>query len=290
MRDAGPRLGRGLAALLGDISQPSQPGLAEAGQAPVRSVGLDLLEAGPFQPRGVIEPQALAELADSIRNNGVLQPLLVRPHPGRPGRYEIIAGERRWRASQAAGLHEVPVHVLPLTDTQAAAAALVENLQRENLNAIEEAEGYRRLTEEFGLTHERMAAAVGKSRSHITNTLRLLHLPQAVQGEVRAGGLSAGHARALLSHPDPAKAAMTVIAGGLNVRQTEALSAPRAEPPARERDPDTMALERTLAAHLGLRVDIQADERGNGTIRLRFKTLDQLEGVTRLLLDGSLPN
>lgn len=284
VRDTGPRLGRGLAALLGDIPGPA-PAIP-SDTAAIRSLALDLLEPGPFQPRGSMDPAALMELAVSIRASGVLQPLLVRAHPAKPGRYEIIAGERRWRAAQSAGLHEAPVHLRALSDEEAAAAALVENLQRLDLNAVEEAEGYRRLTEEFSLTHERLAAAVGKSRSHISNTLRLLQLPQSVLGEVRVGSLSAGHARALLGHPEPAKAALAVIAGGLNVRQTEALaSSPAIRGPTQKKspDPDTEALERDLTARLGLKVEIQSDGRGGGSLRVRYRTLDQLDGLIKLL-------
>ncbi len=298
MRDPSPRLGRGLAALLGDIAHPAGPatgaqagaGAGAASEGPgSRDLPLDLLEPGPFQPRGAIEPTSLAELTESIRVGGVLQPLLARPHPRIPGRYQIIAGERRWRAAQAAGLHEAPVLIRALDDTEAMAAALVENLQRQDLNAIEEAEGYRRLVEEHGMTHDRLAQAVGKSRSHISNTLRLLNLPPAVQGEVRTGSLSAGHARALLAHPEPDKAALAVIAGGLNVRQTEALSSPREAREPTLKGPghaDTEALARDLTACLGLRVDIQFDGQG-GTIRIRYRTLDQLEGVVALLNGGA---
>ncbi len=286
MRDPSPRLGRGLAALLGDVGAATGAGAGEAEAAGSRHLPLDLLEPGPFQPRGTIEPTSLAELTESIRVSGVLQPLLARPHPALPGRYQIIAGERRWRAAQAAGLHDAPVLIRGLDDAEAMAAALVENLQRQDLNAIEEAEGYRRLVGEFAMTHDRLAQAVGKSRSHITNTLRLLNLPQAVQSEVRTGGLSAGHARALLAHPEPDRAALAVIAGGLNVRQTEALAsaapATRDDGTRRPRNANSEALARDLTARLGLRVDIQSDGK-SGRVRIHYRTLDQLEGVVALL-------
>ena len=216
VRDAGPRLGRGLAALLGEDPP------AQANDGSVQLLPLAILFPGPFQPRRQVDPGELAGLADSIREQGVLQPILVRPDAGAPGRYQIIAGERRWRAAQQPGLHDIPALVRSLTDPMAMAAALVENLQREDLNPIDEGEGYRRLIEDFALTQERVAESVGKSRSHIANTMRLLKLPQTVQSELRRGALSAGHARALLTHPDPARAAIAVIAQGLNVRQTEA--------------------------------------------------------------------
>lgn len=283
MRDAGPRLGRGLAALLGEDT-PVQPK-----EASIQLLPLDILSPGPFQPRRQVDPAELAALADSIREQGVLQPILARPDPAAPGRYQIIAGERRWRASQQAGLHEIPALVRVLTDITAMAAALVENLQREDLNPIDEGEGYRRLIEEFALTQERVAESVGKSRSHVANTMRLLKLPPTVQTELRRGAISAGHARALLTHPDPARAALAVIAQGLNVRQTEALTARQGDPDSsakpratRIKDPDTEALERDLQDRLGLAVSISQRGQG-GVLQLTYKSPDQLEGLLVLL-------
>ena len=283
-KDANPRLGRGLAALMGDTAK-----LAPVGQAPagITAIAIELLEPGPFQPRGQIQPGSLSELVDSIRARGILQPILARPHPDTPGHYQIIAGERRWRAAQTAGLHEVPALVRDLRDSDAMAAALVENLQRQDLNAIEEAEGYRKLINDFRMTQESLATAVGKSRSHVANMLRLLNLPPTVQQEVRNGALSAGHARALLAHPEPAKAALAVITRGLNVRQTEALSSQKsdrgpAERAARALDPETAALERDLTERLGLKVEISFDGKG-GTLRIRYQSLDQLDGLVTLL-------
>ncbi|NHO32716.1 ParB/RepB/Spo0J family partition protein [Acetobacter fallax] len=285
-----PRLGRGLAALLGD-----QPPAAAAGPQPqakggISSLPIESLEPSPFQPRQVMEPQALAELAESIRSRGVLQPLLARPHPEKPGTYQIIGGERRWRASQQAGLHEIPVLVRDLNDSDAMAAALVENLQRADLNPMEEAEGFSRLIEDYRLTQEELAQAIGKSRPHITNTLRLLRLPPALRQDVTQGKLSAGHARALLGHPDPVAAARDVIARDLSVRQTEALvqkanKAPATDPakPVRERrDPEISMLERDLSAKLGLQVQVQFDGKG-GSIRFSYRTLDQLDSLLALL-------
>jgi len=276
-RDPAPRLGKGLAALIGDPA--TQPGAAP------RAMSVDLLEPGPFQPRSKVDPEALNELAESIRANGVLQPILARPHPAERHRYQIIAGERRWRAAQLAGLREIPVLLRDLTDTEAMAASLVENLQRLDLNPIEEAEGYRRLIQEFGLTQERLGDAVGKSRPHIANALRLLNLPHAVRHEVEQGAISAGHARALLSHPEPEKGALNVIARNLNVRQTEdmvrQINAPRPHlpPPA---ETETQALARELSGHLGLRVEIAFNGKG-GQVRITYQNLDQLEGVIALL-------
>ena len=279
-REPGPRLGRGLAALLGDAA--SMTGRND-GEGP-RTLPIEALEPGPYQPRGPIAAESLRELTDSIRARGILQPLLARPHPAAPGRYQIIAGERRWRAAQAAGLHDVPTLIRPLGDADAMAAALVENLQRQDLDPIEEAEGYRRLIDEFAMTQDALGEAVGKSRSHIANTLRLLHLPPTVQQEVRHGALSAGHARALLMHPEPEKAALAVIARGLNVRQTEALTARRAEPAASgaRKAPETVALEHSLSGHLGLKVDIAFDG-ARGAMRIQFRSLDQLDGLVALL-------
>ena len=293
-RDASPpRLGRGLAALLGDSR--ADEGRARSGREGIHPLAIELLEAGPFQPRQAMEQEPLEELAASIRAQGVLQPILARPHPQRPDRYQIIAGERRWRASQLAGLHEVPVHVRVLSDVDAMAASLVENLQRRDLNAIEEAEGLQRLIGEFALTQEELAGAVGKSRSHVSNTIRLLQLPVAVRREVMNGALTAGHARALIGHPDPAAAARAVVARRLSVRQTEALAqgqiqAARLAPGStqaragrgRNRDHEIETLERELQQKLGLKIEVQFSGRG-GQLRIHYETLDQLDGVLRLL-------
>ena len=278
------RLGRGLAALLGEGSPPGESDQ----QNPVRFIPIESLEPSPFQPRAGMEPEALAELTESVRTRGVLQPLLGRPHPSINGRYHIIAGERRWRAAQAAGLAEVPVLIRVMDDAEALASALVENLQREDLNALEEAEGFRRLLHEFSMTQERLAAAVGKSRSHIANTLRLLQLPQSIQDQLKKGALSAGHARALLLHPDPERAAETVLARVLNVRQTELLAAEsrpsrtEGSQAARPNNPETAALEEELSMRLGLRVEIKGAGQ-SGSLRIHYKTLDQLDSVLSLL-------
>ncbi len=262
-----PRLGRGLAALLGDAA-PSP--------AARTSLPLAALEPGPFQPRATMEAEPLEDLAASIRQQGVLQPILARAKPDAPGRYQIIAGERRWRAAALAGLHEIPVLLRTLSDTEAMAAAIVENLQRQDLDAIDEAEGYRRLLDEFGITQDQLGTLVGKSRTHVTNTVRLLQLPPEVRTHVQQGRLTAGHARALLPHPDPAAAARTVIARGLNVRQTEALLARK--PPRAKAEPDAErdALERDLSTALGLRVRLTPEGPG-GTLQITYRTLDQLD-------------
>ena len=276
-----PRLGRGLSALLGDAPAPAPAAATAEGH---RGLPIEALEPGPFQPRGPIEAQPLRELADSIREHGVLQPILVRPKPGAPGSYQIIGGERRWRAAQLAQLHEVPVTIRQLDDRAAMAAALVENLQRQDLNALEEAEGFRRLLDEFGLTQEALGQAVGKSRSHVANTLRLLALPDRLRELLRDGALSAGHARALLTAPDPVGLALQVVDRGLNVRQTEALAAakPREATPDRAKPaPETVALERELSEKLGLKVAIRHNGR-SGEVTIRYRDLDQLDGLIRL--------
>lgn len=288
---ASPRLGRGLAALLGDAPEASPDSVsgALAASGP-QSLSIDVLEPSPFQPRRNMAPEALAELVQSIQARGILQPLLARRHPSETGRFQIIAGERRWRAAQQAGLHSVPVLVRDLDDQEAMAAALVENLQRQDLNPIEEAEGYKRLLEEFGLTQEQLGTAVGKSRSHVANIIRLLQLPQSVRANVQAGKLTAGHARALLAHANPEEAARLVIEKGLNVRQTEGLttnlatshSGAKSTAPAKAKDPETEALERDLSERLGLRVQISFDGKG-GAVRIAYRSLDQLDSLITLL-------
>jgi ParB family transcriptional regulator, chromosome partitioning protein len=283
-KEASPRrLGRGLAALLGDTAvQPPPQGIG------VRQVPLDLLEPNPFQPRTMIDPAALAELTQSIRSHGILQPLLVRPHPATAERFQIVAGERRWRAAAAAGLHEVPALVHDMPDSEAAAIALIENLQRQDLNAMDEAEGYDRLISQFGLTQEALGEAVGKSRSHISNTLRLLNLPLAVKEALRTGSISAGHARALLALPAPEAGLRDVLDRQLSVRQTEALAnrEPRTaeDTPSHTHGPDAIGMERHLAEQLGLKVKVSFDGRG-GFIQLFYRDLEQMD----LLLARLMP-
>lgn len=281
-------LARGLAALMGEAAVPTS-----ASAPGVQRLAVDLLEPSPYQPRQSMDEDALQELADSIAQRGILQPLLVRPKPGAPGHYQIIAGERRWRASQRAQLHEVPVLVRELSDADAMAAGLVENLQRENLNAMEEAEGYKRLTDEFRLSHDQLGEAVGKSRSYITNAMRLLSLPTAVQLLLREGAISLGHAKALMSHPEPVKAAQEVVRRGLSVRQTEALAKTTGRsisPALTARIPrehqgehsEIAALAETLSERLGLRVDIKFNGTG-GALVLNYASLDQLDSLLALL-------
>ena len=274
-REASPRLGRGLAALMGDTSTATASG--------IKTIPIDMLQPSPYQPRGEMNPAALADLTDSIREHGILQPLLARAHPTQKGHYQIIAGERRWRAAQAAGLHELPVLVRDLNDRNAMAAGLVENLQREDLNPVEEAEGFRRLVDDFGISQELIGQSVGKSRSHVSNTLRLLGLPHSVLAELKKGTLSAGHARALLMHAEPETALAAVLSRGLNVRQTEALAKmPRAPRAPKTQNPDTVSLEQNMSERLGLRVAIGFDGSG-GVMKIYYNNMDQLEGVLTLL-------
>jgi ParB family chromosome partitioning protein len=254
-----------------------------------RRVPIEAIRASAFQPRRTFAEAELDGLARSIREHGVLQPLLVRPLADAETGFELVAGERRWRAAQRAGLHEVPVVVRALGDAAALELALVENLQREDLSALEEAAAYRRLIDEFGRTQADLAEAVGKSRSHVANTLRLLSLPEAVRRRLDEGALSAGHARALLGAPDPAALAGEVVRRGLNVRATERLVQRRAEPrrqaaPPRH-DADTAALERELGAQLGLRIRLDQNRRG-GSLTLHYRSLDQLDRILLLLRAG----
>jgi len=273
-------LGRGLSALFG-----AAEGRAEGGGA-VREVAIELIRPGAYQPRRHFDEAELDALAQSVREKGVLQPLLVRQVDEDDAAFELIAGERRWRAAQRAGLHQVPVLVRQLADVEALEIALIENLQREDLTSIEEAEAYRRLTRDFGRTQADLATALGKSRSHVANTLRLLGLPDVVRRQLETGALSAGHGRALLSAQDPVTLAGEVVRRGLNVRATEQLvkrkTAPRVGGRRAERDADTAALERELTRELGLRVTIAGKTRG-GALTLHYSNLDQLDRMLALL-------
>jgi ParB family chromosome partitioning protein len=279
-------LGRGLSALLGgdDGEPPSGAVLANA-----RSVPIEFLHPSKLQPRVDFDEERLAQLAQSIREQGVLQPILVRPHRVHQGQFEIVAGERRWRAAQKAQLHEVPIVEKDLADRDTLEIALIENIQRQDLNPIEEARGYRRLMQEFAYTQEVLAERIGKSRPHIANLLRLLELPEIVRGFIAAGKLTAGHARALINLPNVVELAETIVAKGLSVREAERLAAkakarPRLKPAktAREKDADTKALERDLTARLGLQVDIDFDGKG-GKVTLHYKTLEQLDAIIEKL-------
>jgi ParB family chromosome partitioning protein len=274
------QLGRGLAALFSETEDE-----APSNMTAQRRVPIELIRAGAFQPRRRFAEAELDALAQSIREKGILQPLLVRPLSGEEAAFELVAGERRWRAAQRVGMHEVPVIVRSLADSEALEIALVENLQREDLSPLDEAEAYSRLIAEFGRTQASLAEAVGKSRSHVANTLRLLTLPPPVRRRLDDGELSAGHARALLAATDPAALAAEVVRRGLNVRATEQLVQRRAagpRPVRHIRDADTMALEREISAALGLRVTLEPKRRG-GALTLHYVSLDQLDRVLSLL-------
>ncbi|RAI32435.1 chromosome partitioning protein ParB [Rhodoplanes elegans] len=301
------RLGRGLAALIGDV-EPSQAGAPAAARArpgapaaaapePPRSgrkVPIAFIRPNPNNPRRSFAEAELAELADSIKAHGLIQPIVVRAVKGAADAYEIIAGERRWRAAQRAALHEVPVVVLDVTDGEALELAIIENVQRADLDPMEEAAGYQALIDSYGYVQDDVAKTVGKSRSHVANTLRLLKLPESVKALVSAGELTAGHAKMLVGEPDAAALAKQIVAQGLNVRQVEALvrkdtdgprPGPKQKAPAKPKDADTRALEKRLSDALGLTVSI--DHKGEaGTLHIHYRDLDQLDDVTRRLEGG----
>jgi ParB family chromosome partitioning protein len=276
-------LAKGLSALLGDAA----PAQAQGG---VRMLPIESLAPSALQPRRVFDDEELESLSQSIAAQGILQPILVRP-AREAGRYEIIAGERRWRAAQKARLHDVPVLVRELGDADLLGAALIENLQRADLNPLEEAQGYERLAREFGQTQEAIAELVGKSRSHVANALRLLGLPDDVKALVDAGKLSAGHARALIGAPDAGALAREVARKGLNVRQTERLAkrGPARKRADRTEDPNTRALEHEIGQVLGLKVAIRHTPHAGGVLSIGYKTLDQLYDVVRRLKGDTGP-
>lgn len=282
-------LGRGLSALMADVSVDQAPTGDSAPRRPDMQVPIEQVRPNPNQPRRHFDPDDLSDLAASIREKGILQPLIVREVEGG---FEIVAGERRWRAAQQAQLHQVPVLVRDLDDTEVLEIAIIENIQRADLNAVEEASGYRQLMDKFGHTQEKLAEALGKSRSHIANLLRLLSLPEDVQTLVKNGDLSAGHARALITVDNASQLAKAVVRDGLSVRATEALVKKQqeggAEKPAakapqrreREKDADTKALEGDLSAMLGMKVVIDHKPGGeSGQISIRYETLDQLDDL-----------
>jgi ParB family transcriptional regulator, chromosome partitioning protein len=281
-------LGRGLSALLGDEGEDYA---ALTRMRSPRTAGIEQLKPSRLQPRRSIREDDLADLARSIAEKGVLQPILVRRDPDDPAKLEIIAGERRWRAAQIAQLHEVPVLVRDLSDREVLEVALIENLQRQDLTPLDEAEGYRRLLEEFQHSQEELAKTVGKSRSHVANMMRLLALPEPVKRLLDAGSLTAGHARALLAAEDPAALARIVVDQALNVRQTEQLAASGRRPhreakQAAAKDADTAALERDLGNLLGLPVEIRFKGAG-GALLLHYATLDQLDDILHRLSHGA---
>ena len=288
-------LGRGLSALMADVDVAPVRAEAGAGAASKKAeayIDIALIAPNPDQPRRTFAEDALTELADSIREKGIIQPLILRRNPRNPEGFEIVAGERRWRAAQQAQLHQVPAIVRELDDTEVLELAIIENIQRADLNAVEEAAGYRQLMDRFGHTQEQLATALGKSRSHIANLLRLLSLPDDVLNFVRAGTLSAGHARALITADDPSGLAREIVKKGLSVRQVEALMKKGADKPKPTptsnvtplKDADTRRLEDDLSAALGLKVSINHELGGtNGSLVLKYRSLEQLDDLCRKL-------
>lgn len=282
-------LGRGLAALIGDVDTDAATVDHTRGS---RKVPVEHISPNPRNPRKAFDAAELDQLAASVKDKGIVQPILVRPAPGAHNRFEIIAGERRWRAAQKAGLHEVPVTVQDVSDKEALELAIVENVQRADLNAIEEASGYQQLIDSFGYSQSDLADVIGKSRPHVVNTLRLLKLPDEVQAHVRDGRLSAGHARALVGAEDAVALAGRVVADGLSVRETEALLAkPKEKAVAKAgrrklKDADTVALEKALGDTTGLKVVIDHRPDGTGELHIRYLGLDQLDDIRRRLQNG----
>ncbi len=282
-------LGRGLGALLGEAEEDyAQLSPQNASSRERRTAPIEHLEAGPFQPRRIFDSEALTDLAQSIREHGIIQPIVVRRHPHQENRYQIIAGERRWRASQQAGLHEVPILIKELSDGEALEISIIENVQREDLSPIEEADGYQRLIAEYHHTHEDLARIVGKSRVHITNTLRLLKLPESIKVKIDQGDISAGHARAVLAAGGSETLVERIINEGLSVREAENLArqseAAQAKKPRinHSKDPNTVALEREISAALGLRVTL-GGKGPTGTVTIHYQNLDQLDDVMKKL-------
>jgi ParB family chromosome partitioning protein len=283
------RLGRGLAALIGEDTA-DEPATVDARN--LRHIPIELVHPNPNNPRHHFDDEAIEELSISIRAKGLLQPLMVRQRE--TGHYEIVAGERRWRAAQRAGIHEVPAIIRELSDGEALEIALIENIQRADLNPLEEARGYAQLMSEFAYTQQQLADSLGKSRSHIANTLRLLNLPESVRAHIEAGRLTAGHARTLVAADDPASLAARIIEMGMNVRQAEDLTRevaatkrkmPKAKP---EKSPDIKSLETQLAESLGLAVSIADHGAKGGTVTISYATLEQFDEVCRRLMRSDL--
>ena len=292
--EARSRLGRGLASLIGDVGGEAAH-VERPSRAP-RRVPIEFLKANPRNPRRTFSDEELSELSASIKQHGVIQPIVVRPVKGAQDRFEIIAGERRWRASQRAGLHDVPIVTVDVNDSDALEIAIIENVQRSDLNAMEEAQGYHALAAEFKRSQDDIAKIVGKSRSHVANMMRLTKLPADVQAYIAEGKISAGHARALINVPDASAAAKRIVEEGLTVRQTEALAHDEGVPerkPQKARsssgstvkDADTLALEKRVGDVLGLKVSVDHREPG-GVVTIKYKDLDQLDEVLRRLGAG----
>lgn len=280
-------LGRGLSALMSDVGDLSAP-VSQDGRGIIPSqIPIDLIQPNPDQPRRSFDDDDLQDLANSIRQKGVIQPLILRKDPENDAFYQIVAGERRWRASQMVGLHELPAVVREFNDTEVLEIAIIENIQRSDLNPVDEAQGYHQLMDRFGHTQEQLATALGKSRSHIANSLRLLTLPDDVHALLTDGRLSAGHARALVGRENAAELAAMIVSKGLSVREAEKLTKKKPRnPPASKpsKDADTVAIEGELSAHLKMPVKIaHASGSESGTLSISYKNLDQLDDLLRIL-------
>jgi len=271
-------LGRGLSSLMGEVNgdQKETTNLSET------KISISKLRPSPIQPRRIFEKASIAELADSIKSKGLVQPILVRPSQSNPGEYEIIAGERRWRAAQVAQLHEIPAVVRNLDDVESLEIAIIENVQRADLSPIEEAAGYKKLMENYGHTQEALSEIVGKSRSHVANIIRLLSLPSSIQDMISQGLISSGHARAIMNSAFPEQLADKIISENLSVRQTEAIVKSK-KPIVKKlklKDPDTLDLEKRLTEKLGLDVLINHSQKRGGSIKIKYRSLEQLELIT----------
>ena len=285
------RLGRGLASLIGEPS-PGTGGTRLPPEGEQRMVAIAQVRSSPLNPRKDFRDEELTELSDSIRTKGLVQPIIVRPSTSAAGEFEIVAGERRWRAALKAGIHTVPVIVRDLTDKEVLELAIIENVQRQDLNAIEEASGYRDLIERFEYSQEQLSEIIGKSRSHVANTMRLLKLPLAVQALVQQGSLTAGHARALIGRDDAEALAHRIVEQALNVREVEALvqgrdeAGPGPSKKVRDKDPDTKAFEKELSDLLGLKVEIKRASGESGQLIIKFGNFDQLDYIRQRLGGG----
>ena len=275
-------LGRGLSSLMGDVEIPLNESSNKSSDT---RIPISKLRANPLQPRRLFNKESINELADSIKSKGLVQPILVRPSEKNPGDYEIIAGERRWRAAQIAQLHEMPAVIKNLNDVESLEIAIIENVQRSDLTIIEEAAGYKKLIESYGHTQEQLSEIVGKSRSHVANIMRLLTLPQSIQDMITEGKISAGHARAIMNSAFPEKLAEKIVSENLSVREAESIAkhGKNQIKKVRLKDPDTVDLENTLSQKLGLNVEINHKGNKGGHIKIDYKNLDQLELVTKKL-------
>lgn len=285
-------LGRGLSALMSDVNQDTAPSSDQAPRRADMLVPVEQVQPNPDQPRRAFDDTALQELASSIAEKGVIQPLIVRKHPSRDGIYEIVAGERRWRASQIAKVHTVPVIIREYTDTEVLEVAIIENIQRADLNPVDEGAGYRQLMQKFGHTQEQLSSVLGKSRSHIANVMRLLNLPEGVRAYLVDGKLTAGHARTLIGHEDAQRLADHIVKNGLSVRDAEKLAkqglvktkTAKAAKSQTEKDADTVQIEGELSAALGMKVSIDhTSGTEGGRLSLNYRNLEQLDDLLRAL-------